>query len=338
MAKPKKVTPGPYSTPFMTRREREREAQRTATDAVESTKVIEDRRRREAAAAAGITKSFGDILREQANAQASRLGAIQAAAGQNVGAGALAGSITGAVQAAEAAPRLSAGRGVELAADVEGRATTARKERAQDFRKYLTQSRADIEAGEREKQAAQIEGAATAKAYDLKEKDYQRGILESDRNYDLAFRELEAKLSENNTGDVNDLIPTFSSIFKESSKKKGTGLYQGEVTFTNGDTGKQEKVKVSGVDFNPANKTAAQRNQFWKKYIEQKTGKPVDGFPTRTVERGSTRVPPVEVFRDIFDSTMALGDFSRDEIYRALLRSPEGMMNTAAVREAYKGR
>ena len=338
MAKPPKVVPGPYSTPFKTRREREREAQRTAADAVESVRVIEDRRRREAIAAAGISKSFGDILREQANAQAARLAAIQGAAGQNVGAGALAGSIAGEVQAAEAAPRLSAGRGVELAADVEGRATNARKERAQDFRKYLTQARSDIETGEREKQAAQIEGEATAKAYGLKERDYQRGILEADRNYDLAFRELEAKISKNNTGDVNDLIPTFSSIFKESSKKKGTGPYEGEVTFTNGNSGKQEKVPVSGVVFDPSNKTAAQRDQFWKNYIEKKTGKKVEGIPIRSVKRGFTRVPPVEVFRDIFDSTMALGDFSRDEIYRALLRSPEGMMNTAAVREAYKGR
>jgi hypothetical protein len=157
----------------------------------------------------------------------------------------------------------------------------------------LTQSRADIEASEREKQAAQIEGAATAKAYDLKAKDYERDVYESDRDYNLQLAKFESDLQKNNTGDVNDLIPTFSSIFKESSKKKGTGAYEGEVTFTNDENDKQETVKVSGVVFDPSNKTPAQRDQFWKNYIQKKTCKQVEGIPVRSVERGSTRVPPV---------------------------------------------
>jgi len=195
MAKPvKKNTPGPYDTPFMTKRERERKAQQTARGAVESVTDIENRRRREELAAQGITQSFQQMLAQQANAQASRLAAIQGAAGENVGAGTLAASITGTTQAADLAPRLAAGRGTEIQSDVAARASQARKERAQDFRKYLTQARADVEAGEREKQAAQIESAATAKAYDLKLKDYERGVYESDRKYELDLAKYETQL------------------------------------------------------------------------------------------------------------------------------------------------
>lgn len=335
--KNKKIIPGPYDTPYLNKRQREQKAQRTASDAVESVQVIEDRRRREAAAAAGISKSFGDILREQANAQASRLAAIQGAAGQNVGAGALAGSIAGEVQAAEAAPRLSAGRGVELAADVEGRATTARKERAQDFRKYLTQAREDVETSEREKQAARIETAATAKAYDLKQKDYERDVYESDRNYNLSLAKYESQLAKADTGQIDDLIPTFSTMAKELSSKKGTGGYEGEITYTDSRDGKQKKIDVSGVAFDPANKSQAQRDAFWKKYVEKKTGAKISGVPVRTVERGTTKRAPSEIAEMMFDSAGTLGTFSQQEIYNAIMRTPFGMMNAAAVREAYQG-
>ena len=52
MAKPpKNPVRGPYDTPFMTKRQREREAQKTARDAVESVAAIESRTGRERLAA-----------------------------------------------------------------------------------------------------------------------------------------------------------------------------------------------------------------------------------------------------------------------------------------------
>ena len=337
MAKKKKVIPGPYDTPFMNRREREREAQRTARDAVESVAQIDARRQREELAAQGITQSFQDMLREQANAQTNRLSAIQAAAGQNVGAGTLASSIAGTTQAADLAPRLAAGRGTEIIADVNERASTARKERAQDFRKYLTQARADVESGEREKQAAQIESAATAKAYDLKLKDYERSNYESDRNYDLAVAKYESQLAKADTGKIDDLIPTFSTMAKDLGSKKGTGGYEGTITYTDSLDGKQKKIDVKGVNFNPAGKSQAQRDAFWKSYVEKKTGSKISGIPVRTVERGTTKTPPLDIAKAMFDSAGSLGSFSTAEIFQAIMRTPFGMMNAAAVREAYQG-
>jgi len=337
MAKPKKVIPGPYDTPFMNKRQREQKAQQTARDAVESVAQIDARRQREELAAQGITQSFQDMLREQANAQTNRLAAIQASAGQNVGAGTLASSIAGTTQAADLAPRLAAGRGTEIVADVNARASQARKERAQDFRKYLTQAREDVDTKEREKQAAQIETAATAKAYDLKLKDYERGNYESDRNYDLAVAKYESQLAKADTGKIDDLIPTFSTMAKDLASKKGTGGYEGTVTYTDSIDGKQKKIDVKGVDFKPAGKSQAQRDAFWKSYIEKKTGAKISGIPVRTVERGSTKTPPLDIAKAMFDSAGTLGSFSTAEIYQAIMRTPFGMMNAAAVREAYQG-
>jgi len=337
MAKPdKKTVPGPYDTRFMTKREKEREAQRIATDAVEEVKNIDARRQREELAARGITKSFQDMLAQQANAQASRLSAIQGAAGQNVGSGTLAASIVGTTQAAEQAPRIAAGRGTEIQADVNARASQARKERAQDFRKYLTQARQDVETMEREKQAAQIEGAATAKAYDLKLQDYNRDVYESDRDYELALAKFENDLAKADTGDISDLIPTLTQVAKDASAKKGTGAYEGEVTYVNAATGKTETLPVSGVNFSPANKSVAERDAFWKKYVEKATGTRVQGVPVRKVQRGETKRSPIEVAQIMFDATSAIGSFSREEIYRAILKTPFGIMNSSAVRAAYR--
>jgi hypothetical protein len=338
MAKPRK-TPvrGPYDTPFMTKRQREREAQKRARDAVESIAAIESRTGRERLAAEGITQSFQQMLAQQANAQTNRLSAIQSAAGENVGSGTLAASIAGTTQAAELAPRLAAGRGTEIQAGVNERDSAARKERAQGFRKYLTQSRADIANSEREKQAGQIESAATAKAYDLKLQDYSRGVYESDRNYGLDLAKYEASLAKVDTGRIDDLIPVFTSIAKDSASKRGTGGYEGEITYTDSKDGKQKKIKVKGVNFNPANKSVAERDAFWKKYVEQKTGFMISGNVIRNVERGETKRPPSEVAKLMFDSAGTLGSYSSAEIFQAIMRTPFGMMNAAAVREAYQG-
>lgn len=338
MAKPpKKTIPGPYDTPFMNKRQREQKAQQTARDAVESVAQIDARRQREELAAQGITQSFQDMLRQQANAQTNRLAAIQSAAGENVGAGTLASSIAGTTQAADLAPRLAAGRGTEIVADVNARASEARKQRAQDFRKYLTQAREDIDTKEREKQAAQIEAAATAKAYDLKLKDYNRNVYESDRNYNLAVSKYESQLAKADTGKIDDLIPTFTTIAKDYASKKGTGGWEGTITYTDSLDGKQKKIDVKGVSFNPAGKSQAQRDAFWKKYVEQKTGSKVSGIPVRTVDRGSTSRSPAEIAKIMFDSAGSLGSFTTAEIYQAIMRTPFGMMNAAAVREAYQG-
>ena len=338
MAKPpKNPVRGPYDTPFMTKRQREREAQKTARDAVESIAAIESRTGRERLAAEGITKSFQDMLAQQANAQTNRLSAIQSAAGENVGSGTLAASIAGTTQAADLAPRLAAGRGTEIMAGVNERDSTARKERAQDFRKYLTASRADIETKEREKQAGQIESAATAKAYDLKLKDYNRGVYESDRNYDLDLAKYESSLAKVDTGRIDDLIPAFTSIAKDSASKKGTGGYEGDVTYTDPLDGKQKKIEVKGVNFSPAGKSAAERDAFWKKYVEKKTGTRITGNVIRNVERGATKRPPSEIAKMMFDSAGALGSYTSAEIFQAIMRTPFGMMNAAAVREAYQG-
>lgn len=338
MAKPTR-TPvrGPYDTPFLTKNQREREAQRTARDAVESVPQIEARRAREALAAQGITKSFQDMLAEQANAQTNRLSAIQSSAGENVGSGTLASSIVGTTQAADLAPRLAAGRGAEIQAGVDERASTARKERAQDFRKYLTNARSDIDTREREKQAGQIESAATAKAYDLKLADYNRGVFESDRNYDLDLAKYQSDLAKVDTGKIDDLIPAFTTIAKDSASKKGTGGWEGSITFKDDQTGKQVSVDIKGVAFDPKGKTAEQRDAFWKKYAEDKTGGLVAGKVVRNVERGSTKRAPKDIAKMMFDSASSLGSYSSAEIFQAIMRTPFGMMNAAAVREAYQG-
>jgi hypothetical protein len=168
-------------------------------------------------------------------------------------------------------------------------------------------------------------------------KDYERSNYESDRNYDLAVAKYESQLAKVDTGKIDDLIPTFSTMAKDLASKKGTGGYEGTVTYTDSIDGKQKKIDVKGVDFKPAGKSQAQRDAFWKSYIEKKTGAKISGIPVRTVERGSTKTPPLDIAKAMFDSAGTLGSFSTAEIYQAIMRTPFGMMNAAAVREAYQG-
>jgi putative cofactor-binding repeat protein len=190
---------------------------------------------------------------------------------------------------------------------------------------------------EEEKQAARLETAATNKAYDIKQQQYDRSVYESDRNYELDVAKYQSDLAKVATGQIDDLIPTFTTIAKDSASRKGTGGYEGEVTYTDPRDGKQKKITVKGVNFNPANKSAAQRDAFWKKYVEDKTGTTISGNVIRNVERGSTKRPPREIAKIMFDSAGALGQYSSAEIFQAIMRTPFGMMNAAAVREAYQG-
>ena len=327
----------PYDRPYQTQQEKDRWAITQATNATLTPTEIEARYSAETKGAQALNTGYAEAMAAQQAANAKAMGVIQGAAGQGVGSALLTGAAASDTLAGEGAALASRAYSGGVLKDIFGRKNQALTDRAVDYKRNLSKYRDLADTKEEEKQAARLETAATNKAYDIKQQEYDRGIYESDRNYDLAVAKYEQDLKDTATGEIDDLIPTFNTIAKDSSKKKGTGPYEGEIIYTDSRDGKQKKIPVSGVNFDPSKKSVAQRDAFWKKYVEDKTGTKITGNVIRDVERGTTARPPKEVAKIMFDSAGALGLYSSAEIFQAIMRTPFGMMNAAAVREAYQG-
>lgn len=342
MAKPGKkknqrVVPGPFDRPYMTNQQLRAEAKRRAQTSVRPLTQIEKEIEKERAGATAITESFADMLARQS---AQNLAAQQAIQGASSGAGSAltTGAITGATQEAAGVPLFAAGEGVRLQREVEARGQEEKRARNEAFRKNLAVFEQQVRDEEFEKQASRIEAAAAEKAYGIDLAEMQRKQANEDRNYALALRR-EERLSQADTGNINDLIPTIGDIAKEASVQKGGGGWQGNISYIDPETGERETLDVSNVQFDPKGKSLKQRQDFWKKYVARAIGADaamIDSVGTGSLTRGEGKKNPVDVARDLLDYVTALG-YTRQEAYAAILKTVWGGANAKAVSAALRG-
>lgn len=336
---------GPYDSPFLTPRQQAREARRRALEAVETPETLRKRAEREREGAKVISESFEDMLSRQAAQNLAAQNAILAATG-GAGAALTTGAVTGATQSQAAVPLLAAGENVRLQRDIEQRAADALAKRNQDFRQYLAKFGQDIRMEEREKQAAQIERAAAAKAYDIdvaKLGIQQASEAQRQANWeaDYALRaSREERLSRNDTGDIDDLLPTIQGIAEESSVAPGAGNWVGQVYFIDPETDERTSITLppEGVKtpFDPKTTPKAKRQKFWQEYVANAIGaQPYDivNVSTASLTRGPGKRDPVKVGQELLTYLENLG-YTRQEAYRAILRTTWGGINARALRTA----
>lgn len=337
---------GPYDRPYRTEKQVEREAQRLAQGAVEPVSSIESRYGREREGATRITETFQDMLARQAAQNLAAQQAIQAASG-GAGSALTTGAITSTQQTQAGVPLFASGEGVRLQRDVAERESEARRQRQADYREYLAKFRQSVREEEKEKQAARIERAAAAQAYNIDlakldaaaAKDAQQQS-NWERNYQLALQR-EQRLANADTGNINDLISTIDDIAKEASVKKGGGNWQGDISFIDPETGERETLPVSNVrlPYDPKTASKATKENFWKNYVAKAIGAnaaDIGSVGTGALTRADGKAPAGEVAKQLIDAVMAQG-YSRQDAVAAILRTVWGGANARAVQAAAKG-
>lgn len=334
----KEPVPSPYDTPYLNRRQFRREQIQRATDAVEPISAIESRANRERAGATAVTQSFQDMLARQSAQNTAAMNAIQQASG-GAGSALVTGAVTGEQQRAAAIPLYSAGIGNELQRDIAQREADARKERSQSFRDYLYKSGADIRDEEREKAATRIETAAAEKAYGLDLAKYNRDIMESDRNYDLASARVQAMFDRSAASDEKSIISLIDNAAKAALKgsggKKGTGKWSGSISFMDSNR-ETVTIPVKNPVNLPKNNSTAARDKFWADYVKRMTGKVPVGKVNRSGVAEVTKTgggSTDAAAQAVADGLLSKG-YTPEEAYALILRSSFGIANAAAVRRA----
>ena len=336
--------PGPYDRPFLNPRQQRAEARRRALQATESAEAVRRRFERERAGGQAITESFQDVLRRQMEQNTAALNAIQGGSG-GAGAALTTGAITGATIRAGEVPLFAAGEGVRTQRLVNQRETDAITERNRKFRENLAIFNQQVRDEEREKQAAQIERAAAERAYGIQERDYNRRVYESDRDFSLQVAR-EQRLAQEDTGDVLDLVPTLNEMAKEISVKPGAGGWSGTLRFKGPDG--PATLDVENVDFDPRGKSLEERQRFWWDYVERAMGYTTGTFfwaekpnernlvGTGGLKRDVGSRKPVDVAKELISYLRNMG-YTRQEAVQAVLRTAWGAVNSKAVGAAAKG-
>jgi len=341
---PRPTVVGPYDRPYLTDRQIAREARIRAGESVETPESIAKRYEVEETGARAIGESFEQMLARQAARNLAAQQAIQGAAG-GAGSALTTGAVTGTTQAQAGVPLFAAGETVRLQRDVAGRRSEAEKQRAEDYRKNVAAFRESLRGEEKEKQAARIERAAAAQAYNIdlaqlnaaERKEAQRQS-NWERNYQLAAQR-EQRLANADTGNINDLISTIDDIAKEASVRKGAGGWQGTISYIDPETSERESMDISGVQFDPKGKTVQQRQSFWRNYVARAIGAnaaDITSVGTGALARGEGRAPAGEVAKQLIDAVMAQG-YSRRDAVAAILRTVWGGANAKAVQAAARG-
>ena len=342
----KPVVLGPYDQPYLTQRQIREEQRRRAAEAVEPLSAIESRYAREREGATRISESFQEMLARQAAQNLAAQQAIQAASG-GAGSALTTGAVTATTQEQAAVPKFAAGEGVRLQRDVTERESEARRQRQADFRKYLAGAGEDIRSEEKEKQAARIERAAAAQAYniDLAKLNAQAAKdAQKQSNWERSFalqQQREDRLASNDTGNINDLIPTIDDIATESSVQKGGGGWMGTIQYEDPRTGETAELKIEQpVDFDPKGKSLKARQNFWRSYVASAIGvspQEIAGtVGTGALARGEGRRPAATVAKEMLDYLQNLG-YSKSEAYQALMKTRWGGVNAKAVAAAMRG-
>lgn len=343
MAK-KKPAKGPYSRPYLSDKELQQEQRRRAQEATVPITAIEERERLGTAGAQAIGESFQDMLLRQARQNQAAMQAIQQASG-GAGSAITTSGVTSAQQAGEAVPLIAAGQAAGLRADVLEKGREERRQREADYRKNLAYFGEDLRKAEAEKQAARIEAAAAEKAYGfkLKELEYKNAAADQrqsnwERDYALKVQR-ENRLAANDTGNINDLIPTIGNIAKEMSTRKGAGNWSGTLSYYDPIKDKTVSVDIENVStpFDPKTVSEAKKQTFWKNYLVKNKGvlpENISGNVGRSnFTRGDVAANPVDVAKSLFEYLGGLG-YSRQDAYSAILRTPWGGVNARAISAA----
>lgn len=335
---------GPYDRDYRTDREVAQAARQRALESVENRDAINRRFDTEQTGAQKIGESFEQMLARQAARNTQAQTAIQGASG-GAGSALTTGAVTSSAQAQEAVPLFAAGETARMMRDVTGRRADALKERDQKYRSNLAIFGEQVRDEEREKQAARIEREAAIKAYDIDRRELaQKADNEAfDRSYKNAQYNLavqrEQRLANADTGNVDDLVSTLNDIAKEASVRKGSGGWQGDISYIDPETGERESIPVSGINFDPKGKSLQQRQAFWKNYVAKAIGAnpaDIDSVGTGALSRGEGKAPAGDVARQLIDAVMAQG-YSRQDAVRAVLKTVWGGANARAVQAAARG-
>jgi hypothetical protein len=334
--KPGKQTPvpGPYDTPFYTATQAEKKAKETAAGAVEGIPAIEKQYGTRATAAQQFTDSFQNMLANQSAQTNAALQSVANAAGQGVGSGVLASQIGGDIQGADYAKRVALGKGTELKAGVQADKSQALLDRDKAYREAYTNAKADIQKSEREKQAAQIERAATGKLYGLKQSEFQYKQQQDAFKNSIMQQRTDAYIAKSANSGTNDVLSSIDKAAKAAGAVSGTEKWSGTLKFFDNRTGKYETIKIDNPMAGPTG-SKAERDKFWLNYVKR-TNPDVSG----NIQRGgltSTRTgDPLAVANTLVNSLIANGQATDAASAQALiLQTSWGMANPKAVRAAF---
>jgi len=328
---------GPYDRAYLTQRQKDKKAVTDATAMTLSAADINRQYEAETKGAEALNTGYASAIAAQQAANAQAMGTIQGAAGQGVGSALLTGAAASDALGGEGAALASGAYSANVLKDIFGRKNEAQTNRTIDYKANLGKQRALQDTKEEEKNAARMENAASQAAYNYKYKEADRAQRNSDRTYNLAldrFNLAVQKAAKDSSGSIKNIGSFIDNFVKTAAKgggSKASGPYFGEATYTDS-AGKVHTVPVKDVPFNPANKTKAQRDAFWSKYL---TGQGYDVFTIgpRNVNRGNTSEDTAQY---LFEGLTGPGyNLTPQEAYTAILKSVWGSQNAAVAGRVY---
>lgn len=328
---------GPYDRPYLTQRQKDKNAVADATAMTLSPADINRQYEAETKGAEALNTGYANAIAAQQAANAQAMGTIQGAAGQGVGSALLTGAAASDALGGQGAALASGAYSANVLKDIFGRKNEAQTNRTIDYKANLGKQRALQTTKEEEKQAARIERQAAGAAYGFKVSEAERAQKNSDRTYGLAldrFNLAVQKAAKDPSGSIKNIGSFIDNYVKTAAKGggvKASGDYSGKATYTDS-TGKVNTVDVKGVKFNPAGKTKAQRDKFWSDYLVGQ-GYDVSTIGPRDVNRGNT---PEDTAQLLFEGLTGPGyNLSPQDAYTAILKSVWGSQNAAVAGRVY---
>lgn len=328
---------GPYDRPYLTQREKDKNAVKEASAMTLSPAEIDRQYESETKGAEALNTGYRDAIAAQQAANAQAMGTIQGAAGQGVGSALLTGAAASDALGGQGAALASGAYSANVLKDIFGRKNEAQTNRTIDYKANLGKQRALQTTKEEEKQAARIERQAAGAEFGFKVDEAQRRQQNSDRTYNLAldrFKLAVEKADKDSSGSIKNIGRFIDNFVKTAAKgggPKASGNYSGKVTYRDSDK-KMQTADVTNVKFNPAGKTKAQRDAFWKNYLISQQYD-VEEIGSRDVNRGNT---PEDTAQYLFEGLTGPGyNLSPQDAYAAILKSVWGSQNAATAGRVY---